>query len=305
MDDSLTQLVLDCQAGKVPVKRVEDEILLVVFDHLKGFRRNHEDEVSGFLLDFYPKIGGLIRRFRARGLPFRHYLFRTVRWQWTSWRSQNEVAVTCERLPSDPLVWDLPEETSAQEGCELRESRCEPDAVRRKRLLLLTLKAGPFLQETDVSRLAELTGTDEVWLNGALKEMKASAQPRVDRDKRLTERRSDLFWQRLVAEDRAFREPEPARRVLWDERARQVRGRLDRLSEEKKSLQVAPSHFDLARMLGLPKGTVDSGIYHLKKELSTLYTGEHEPDFAPGDEQPAQKKRTRNVAAKRRPSPAP
>jgi hypothetical protein len=34
---------------------------------------------------------------------------------------------------------------------------------------------------------------------------------------------------------------------------------------------LTPTNLEISRVLGVPKGTVDSGLYWLKKKLSLLY----------------------------------
>ena len=46
-----------------------------------------------------------------------------------------------------------------------------------------------------------------------------------------------------------------------------MRGAMDKMSR----VGLAPTNKEIARILGVPKGTVDSGLYWLKKKLAPVY----------------------------------
>jgi hypothetical protein len=51
------------------------------------------------------------------------------------------------------------------------------------------------------------------------------------------------------------------------------RARLANLTQQQLAMSTAPTHLDLAELLGMPKGSVDSSLYHLKKEIACVYSG--------------------------------
>jgi len=286
VSDSLTEKVLACRAGLLALKPVQDQILLLVYEHLRAGHRD-EDDVSGFLLEFHPRIEGLMERFRDKGVPFRHFLLRTVRWHWTSYLMAKTQAEANDHLLQEPNHLNYDE--SFVDSMDLAESpEFEPQPeVHRKRLVLLALKSAAYLEDLQVEEVCRRTGTDLAWLQSQVDQIKSSVESQARKVKSLTQRQGEVYWLRLVAEDRVRREPDPERRRAWEQRASLYRQRLSGLRERKRSVSLTPTHQDLGKMLGLPKGTVDSGIFHLKKELTSLYTDPRDPP--PRDQQPAQK----------------
>jgi hypothetical protein len=202
----------------------------------------------------------------------------------------------------DPLAygtWDNVPGGGAEPAPKQLPSLHEP--ARRNRLILLALKSALALDDAQAEELCRLTGTDLAWMQSQLAQVRELLEAQRQKNLALTERQSEVYGLRLMAEARAQLEPEPGRREIWEERARWYRERLKGLRERKRSLTMVPTHLDLGRMLGIPKGTVDSGIFHLKKELASLYNAPRDDDSS-GNQQPPQKRRARSSVARRRSS---
>jgi len=274
MDDALTQAVLQFQQGLLPLDQVRNLILIETFLHLSRYRRKGEDEVSEFLLHFHSRIPRLLDRFRPQGLPFRHYLLRTLRWQWNSFKAERARQRRVDCLTS--TMW------AGEEVAESVESFAEGEdseplvtlaTVERQRLVLLALKAAPYLNDHYVEVVSRQTGADLAWLQACQHRLRATTLARVHRNHALVERRGEALHRRLLAEDDARREVDPERRARYERRAQLYRSRLASLDHQKHILSLSPTHQELARVLGMPKGTVDSSLYHLKRSLGSARPG--------------------------------
>jgi len=290
MDDSLTQSVVDYQKGVIPLDEVRNLVLLEAFRHLGRYRRKGEDEVSEFLLQFHGRIEGLLGRFRCQGLPFRHFLLRSLRWQWNTFRSDRSRERRQARLATDVGL-------GAADGESVAESehnwQMPPTLtpLTRKRLVLLALKAAPWLEDGHLEVLCRETGLDLSWLQACRHRLQEMTDQRRGRRRSLVEKRSEVFYRRLMAEDEARQEADPERREVHERRASLYRNRLRNLTRRQQSVTEAPTHRDLAQLLGMPKGSVDSSLYHLKKQMTSVYIGDHD-DPSPCDEQRPQEGRT-------------
>lgn len=292
MDDLLTESVLDYQNGLVPLEKVRNQIMLVVYCHLRRYRRKGEDEVSEFLLEFHGRIEGLIGRFQDRGLPFRHFLVRSLRWQWTTFRTMRARVRQQIWLAADVGLGMVDEETLAEPESSGWEPTGALTPVSRKRLVLLALKAAPYLEEDHLEAVSRLTGVELSWLQACQYRLKKASAVRRGRWDNLVEKRSQALYRRLLAEDDARREADPARRLVHERRARMYRNRITKLYHQQSTVSTAPTHKDLAELLGMPKGSVDSSLYHLKKALSRVYSVA-QYDHPSGDGKPSQKTGTR------------
>lgn len=177
MDNELTQAVLDYQKGLLSLERLRNRVILEVYSHLTRDRRKGGDEVSEFLLSFYDRVEGMLTRFRFQGLPFRHFLLRSVRWQWHTFRTQRakkrrQLALAVETgLVGEPDGSGYLAEPPAQwEAVELA-------GVWKKRLVLLALKAAPWLEEQHLEALSDQTGADLAWLQACQQQLKGYHRP--------------------------------------------------------------------------------------------------------------------------------
>jgi hypothetical protein len=272
--DDLTNAVLDYKKGLVPLEVIRNRVLIEVFAHLRRYRRKGEDEVSEFLLDFHAKIEGLLTRFVPRGLPFRHFLLRTLRWQWNTFRA---VQAKLRRQALLTLDCGLSGDGfSVAEGPP--EELAEPptlSAIERKRLVLLALKASPYLEEHHLEFVSRVAGVDFAWLQACQQKLRGLTAERRGRREQLADKRGDAFYRRLMAEDDARREADPERRMTHEHRASLYRTRLLHLSRQREAMTAAPTHRELAELLDMPKGSVDSSLYHLKRTLASVY-GDHD-----------------------------
>lgn len=271
MDDALTQAVLQFQQGALPLDHVRNLVLVEAFSHLGRYRRKGEDEVSEFLLVFHERIPGLLRRFHHQGLPFRHFLLRTLRWQWNSFKAERARLRRLDWLTASAWVGEEVAEAGNETETEAEGSDSEPlvglQAVDRQRLVLLALKSAPYLSDRQVEAISRQSGVDLAWLQACQQRLQTVALTRLHRNHSLVERRGEALYRRLLAEDDARREVDPERRARFEKRAQHYRSRLANLDHQKQTLSISPTHRELARLLGLPKGTVDSSLYHLKRTL--------------------------------------
>lgn len=291
MDDTLTQLVLRYQDGTVSLEKVRNRVMVEAFSHLSRYRRKGEDDVSEFLLGFHGRIEGLLGRFECRGLPFRHFLVRSLRWQWNTFRADRAKQRRQAWLATDLGLGSDDAEAVAEGGTAAWRPVFTLSPVTRRRLVLLALKAAPWLEEDHLEAVSRQTGVELSWLQACQHQLKAATDRRRCRRELLVEKRGEVFYRRLLAEDDARREADPERRQVHERRASLYRSRLASLTRQQRSLSTAPTHLELARVLGMPKGSVDSSLYHLKKEWRAVYDDVHD-DHPPRDQQRSQKART-------------
>jgi hypothetical protein len=83
----------------------------------------------------------------------------------------------------------------------------------------------------------------------------------------LRERRNRAFLQIYRIHQELSREHDAQRRHTLLEKLEGEKKRLAAALDEMSRVPTAPTHRDIAAALGVPKGSVDSGIYYLKNAL--------------------------------------
>ena len=123
------------------------------------------------------------------------------------------------------------------------------------------------LSESDYRRVAAASGCDPEWLVSCWHSLRDGCITQRERRRVVQERRNHAWFQvrclqyrlRLVLEDDE-REAVTRRVAMWHRRYEHALRVLARM-------HCGPSHADIARILGVPKGTVDSSIFYGKREL--------------------------------------
>jgi hypothetical protein len=268
-----------------------ERVAALVYEGYSKFGFEDEDDAANALLKFHGRIVKLVDRFEDRGLSFDvylatnlRYLARTVRRERRRLREREE---TCERAVLDEAESEARssiEDRSASfdQACESqaefrpskrrprarggRVPRCQAEiAAYSSRLVFLAVKCAWEIDEAGISRVAISAGVDREWLAAAIEQARRSMESERSRLERLTQRRNASWTKLQLLGDRLRDETDPYRRVrlrLAEEREARRNARV--MAEIAALKPIVPNSL-VARILGLPKGTVDSGLYYLRK----------------------------------------
>ena len=138
---------------------------------------------------------------------------------------------------------------------------------QRRRLLHMSLKLSERLGEEDYRRVAVATGCDPAWLLNCWQQLRLGCTEQRERRAAFQARRDRAWFKirclqyrlRLHLDDEERRVAE-RQLGMWRRRYEHARRILDRM-------QFGPTHADIAKVLAVPKGTVDSSVFYGKREL--------------------------------------
>lgn len=237
-----------------------------------------EDEAAEALFHYRRRIIGLADRYIDRGPPFEVYLLtslrflaRTVR---RERRKEQEREIVCERSER----WSIESRSSgpfpprpggdvagAPEGRPLGRGRSRPEAeALRKRLVFLYLKCAWEASDEATERVARAASVPADWLAAASAQCLRFLESERRRFEALEGKR-DRSWAKLcMLEEKRHGELEPGRRAWLDAAIGTERERFQRAVAELKTFRPIVPNSVVARVLGVPKGTVDSGLYYLR-----------------------------------------
>ena len=141
----------------------------------------------------------------------------------------------------------------------------------RRRLLYGALKTGHRLEEPQLAAAAQAIGCDLPRLRFLIEQLvrgRASAHRRL---RLLRERRTRAFAQLQLWSAAAHQAVDEARRAHAVKRAARHRHTVATAQSEISRVRVAPSNREIAALLGIPKGTVDTGMYWLRRQSDAAY----------------------------------
>lgn len=280
----LTERVLAYQRSRRGLDGLVAEIAPYVLRYPRRRFGWDEDACGEFYLFVHPRLVRALGRFRDQGKPFEAYLASVLHWQARSF---------ARRLRRDEQAWALGPRLAAAcggatgEGADAEAIASPPlvspggaaadlRAADRRHLLFLVLKCCRRLGPGGIAAAAAATGVDPVRLAALVERLQASLEPAERRLEMLRERRNRAFSEarRLEADLERLPDAEAADRLRHRLEAarRRMRAAMARMSRVRRD----PTNREVARVLGVPKGTVDCGLFLLKRRLSPSYDPERE-----------------------------
>ncbi len=248
-----------------------------VYANPRRFGFDGEDEAADALFRYGRRIASLADRFVDRGLPFDAYLVtslrflsRTVR---RNRRREAERQRVCERAEAElgsqepaeagpGLCYDPPEEADKPGLPRKRGKRAETFASR---LVFLYLKCAWDADDSSTRRVAAAAHVDFDWLNSAIAQARRSLDTERARFERMATGRNRSWCRLRILEARLRDEAELSRRIGLQAAVERERSRFERAREGLRLFRPVVPNSMVARILDVPKGTVDSGLYYFKK----------------------------------------
>ena len=270
-------MVISYQQGILSYEAVSGHICLYVYDFPRRTRHWDQDLCSDFFEFFYPRIKRMADSFVFSGCPFEAYLNVTLRHQMKTFvKRQKEKELKenlfCQMCASgthgdessfykiyDNFNYEVRKAVPVYNG-KLGQQRS------RRRLFFLALTDPDRLDDAAIEALSEATGYSIEYIIRSCMLVKEKIENKREEVRLLREKKNGYYFQLLVLQNDIIYESDYEKRVWLSERLRRIRRRIDRLARKitiKTSCLV--SHLELAQVLGLSKGTVDSGIFYMKR----------------------------------------
>jgi hypothetical protein len=141
----------------------------------------------------------------------------------------------------------------------------------RKGLLYLVLKCCRRLDAGDLAAAAEATGVDPRRLAGLVGQLRAGQEAVERRLEAFRERRNRAFSEARLLEAELAGQPDPAAAEGLRSRLAAANRRMNAAMARMVRVRRDPTNREVARALGVPKGTVDCGLFWLKRRLAPGY----------------------------------
>jgi len=281
--ESLTEKVLQYQRTHEGLREIVDALAPRVYQFPRYKMGWDEDACGDFYLFIHPRLIRLLDRFRDQGKPFESYLWAVLNWQLRNFvrerrRSERAWNVSLRLAPGECVTeytQTESEPTAEQFGAALGIAHHIRTRADRRNFLFLALKCSRMIEPESGRALAGIAGIPlETLLSfaTALKSMRSQREARLETFRC---RRNRAFAYLELCESELQTEVEPVRRNELQASIAKARRRMRLASERMARVGLSPTNKEIARVLGIPKGTVDSGLYWLKRKLSSVYDPEN------------------------------
>jgi len=140
-------------------------------------------------------------------------------------------------------------------------------AAYSSRLVFLAIKCAWEIDEEGVARVAVSAGVGREWLAAAVEQARRSLEGERSRVESLVQRRNASWFRQRILEARFAIETDAYRRARLSSALARENARCAKTNAELGCLRTIVPNSIVARILGVPKGTVDSGLYYLRKRF--------------------------------------
>ena len=272
-------------------KNLVEKIGIHVYTILKSNYKMENDERGDFFCIYYPKIPYLIKQFEYYGTPFEIYLNVSLKWNIKSFRTLKSRYRSIQKAINKEPFYLVPNENDFTENIntDLHISEDAREALQiegvkeiltdtiKKRLLYIYLIEADYLEERIKERIIRMTGYKKRWIESCSEKLKKKVDRRLNRITQIKNRRNSAFFEfHLLQEKCSFAENESEKEEL-ESQIKNLRKKINNMNKDISNAIVRPTHKDLADILQIPKGSIDSGIFYIKNSFKELKNIEKKP----------------------------
>lgn len=248
----------------------------------KQVTRDKYIEAGDFILEFIPKVNNILTNYKPELASFKHYINKHIKWLMYSFskdyiqKKEKREAYQYHYIAEFKNMITLSEENtqykitqnakdllSIKDGCILKES-C------RKRLEIFTLKNSRNLTPEQISILVPLLKRTQEWFYNIKEDLDSKCIDRIANRDYLQQRYNRLFIEITRDQGKLLNMDNGEEKEILYNKMREKQKRKNSINEKLKSRNCGPKNEEIAKLLGIPKGTVDSSLFYMKKTLLTL-----------------------------------
>lgn len=280
---ALTEKVIEYGKDGKETRKLMEGIVKEILGNRERYGLANKAEADQVISDFYPRLPTLVKRFGEGERGFEPYLATSLKYFRKTEYFRNKAESEKLRAYRDWVNMELliraDDDQSPSDGEEKPPmspsrfflmhaadlGRAASTESAGKRLLFLCLKCAFSLSEQQMESFGRRMGLGSGHLMARVESLRSLAATRLRRLERFCGFRDGVYARLVFAERRLHEEVDPQRVSFFDERVRRLRERLERCLERIRKSQWTPSNGEIALVLGLPKGTVDSGLHYFKR----------------------------------------
>jgi DNA-directed RNA polymerase specialized sigma24 family protein len=287
---SLNMLHEQYLRGTLERKRFEELLAKFVLENQRRFHLRHweREEYVDYICWLYPRIRRAIDSYRDTGASFENYISVMVLRSAREYRSRPAV-----RDSSEYAAWTfktVESEAHEQEpeyGDENRvlELIIKPPPNTRKaprQILILLLKSYYFVSDDFLHRVAPLVEMEKEKLMEMMAKLRAMREKQEAAIRGLQERICGQFYRCLAYEERLRAVSDnPIRYADMQRRLERARRRYTLMRQRLSGMRLGATNRQVAEILGISKGTVDSALFLLRKRIEE---GKWQPSLVKSEE---------------------
>jgi biotin operon repressor len=254
--------------GEIGKKELEGFIFEFILGNYRNFYLNdwEEDECVDFLCWLYPRLSRAIDNYQYEGASFTAYIGTLVRLGSKEFRRMEIEHRLIERTYWGAAAEDMfvrnPELDYLVEFVPKKPFR---PVTNPRQALILLLKSYNFISDDFIARAAPAIGMSKETLMQLIENLRAMRFEQDLEIRNLRERIYGQYFRCRSFERRRNASPEGSPRYfIMQKRLERAEKRLRNMKKALKAIKSGASNRQVARILGVSKGTIDSNIHAVK-----------------------------------------
>jgi DNA-directed RNA polymerase specialized sigma24 family protein len=262
---SLNELFKQYSQGTLERKQFEGLLFKFILENHQRFHLYdwEQDDYSDYLCWLYPRMKRAIDSYRETGASFETYIRAIIHWSAKEYHSR-----LTENLIVEHTAWAIKTTEMAAYDTEpeyLNSTVKIAPVTNPRQILFLLLKSYYFVSDDFLSRIAPAIGVQEEQLVDMITQLRKLREKRDEEIRILQERSYSKFYHCLVYERHLKNIPENSvYYIRIKSRLERTRQRLETIRRRLAKIHRQATNRQIANILGVPKGTVDSTLFLLK-----------------------------------------
>ncbi|MDR1238944.1 MAG: hypothetical protein LBK27_02420 [Treponema sp.] len=255
--------------GNLERKKFEGLLFQYILENNWRFNLGNweRDDYADYLGWFYPRMRRAIDSYRDAGASFETYIGAIMRWSAREYRFR-----LSDKYLTEHTTWSL-------KTVDMMLHENEPDYIgpeeqadppfSPRQMLILILKSYYFVSDDFVDRMAPVIKIHKEKLHDLLAKIRELRAER-DAEIHILRERCHCQFYRCMTYERRMRavQEHSAFHTLMKSRLERARQRLTAIRQRLARTRLEATNVQVAQVLGIPKGTVDSTMFLLKNRMN-------------------------------------
>lgn len=274
MKNYLTHLILEYRDSD----KVLNQIKRLLFKMTYNYPKLHEEKAQ-FLIAFTDRIESIVKNFVYQGYPFEVYFTSCLKWFYKTFKKNknNENRNTMMAQRND--FW----ENNNDSEFTINEAKSDISEYMSKikkrntsltamgmRCLIVALKNPDQIDDTTLQKLSNVSGICCDTIFKYKEQLTKASVKSYERKSIIKERKNRAFYlKNLKQTELIIAESEKEKESIRN-KINYYNDIILRARKELSEKHYGPRNYQIAEVLGIPKGTVDSAFYYFKKNFNEL-----------------------------------
>jgi hypothetical protein len=273
---SLNELYARYSSGKLEKRQFEGLLFELILDDLSQYNLFGwgRDDCIDYLAWFYPRLSRAVDSYKNIGASFESYINTIIRFSSREYhfrltnRNAAEYAAWTVKIP-EMYVHVTEPDYQEHENSAMTELKTELKQVKNPRqLLILSLKCYYYLSDDFLDRLAPRVGMESRNLKQMVDTLRKQRIKRDEESLLMRERIHSQFYRCIIYEKKLkVLSGNSAAYLKQKLKLEKARERLDTMRKRYAGIRHEATNLQVAKILGIPKGTVDSNLHALRNRL--------------------------------------